>query len=266
MILRAILFALLLCHGYAWAASSFEVIPLAHSLADQVAPMVRPFLSPGDVLVPSRNQLIIKTSPEQLAQIKALLKTLDKSPHRLSISVRQGDRLSLDELNAAAGVTVANNPQLRGHFSQTERSESNNAVQQIQTLEGAPAQIQFGESRATTVPIVSAYGNQVVVTQGVGYQELSTGFAVVARLAGDGNVLLNITPWAERPDLRGNNAVRSQQASTSLKARLGEWMVIGGQNSSQDMQQNQLLGHRYATWNENTSLMLKVDDLDAGQP
>lgn len=271
MIPRAILAALLFLHEYAWAAPALEVIPLAHRMADDMAPLIRPLLSPGDVLVPSRTQLIVKTSPEQLAQIKALLKTLDKSLHRLSISFAQGDKLSLQELNATVdiGASLATgqpSARLRGHFNQTGRDENRNAVQQIQTLEGAPARIQFGESRATAVPLVRAYGNRVMVTEGVGYQELSTGFAVVARLTGAGDVLLEVSPWSDRPDSIDGRAVHSQRAVTSLKAKIGKWVVIGGQNSHQAVQQSQLLGHRYSTGNESTRLMLKVDDLDAGQP
>lgn len=274
MLLRFLLTAALFFHGIARAAPPLEVIPLNHRFAEEMAPLVRPLLAPGDVLVASGNQLIVQTSPDRLAQIKQLLQSLDKSAHRLMITVRQGGDLSREELDAGAGVQgrlPLNQPdraslQLRGRFNQTDSDENRNAVQQIQTLEGSPAQIQFGESRPVTVPVIGGRGNQFMVRRGVGYQELTTGFAVVARLTGDGNVLVDVMPWSARPDPFDSRNVRNQQASASLQARLGEWMVIGGQNSEQSAQQSQWLGHRYTTWNESDTISIKVEDLDAGKP
>lgn len=274
MFLRFILTVALFFQGAARAAQPLEVIPLNHRFAEEMAPLLRPLLAPGDVLVPSGNQLIVQTSPDRLAQIKQLLQSLDKSLHRLMITVRQGGDLSGEELDATArvqGEIPLNRPgqaslQLRGRFNQTDSDDNRNAEQRIQTLEGSAAQIQFGESRPAAIPVITAHGHRVMAARAVGYQELTTGFAVVARLAGDGNVLLDVTPWSARPDPFDSRNVRNQRASASLQARLGEWVVIGGQNSEQSMQQSQWLGHRYTTWNESATISIKVEDLDAGKP
>ncbi|BBL70493.1 hypothetical protein MoryE10_10990 [Methylogaea oryzae] len=275
MRLRFILTVALVLSSHAVAAAPpLEVIPLNHRFAEEMAPLLRPLLAPGDVLVPSGTQLIVQTSPERLAQIRQLLQSLDKSSHRLMITVRQGGNLSREALDAEAGLQGgmsldgSGQPSLRvrGHFGQTDGEESRNAEQRVQTLEGAPAQIQFGASRPATVQVIDVHGNRVTAAPGIGYQDITTGFAVVARLIGDGNVRVDVTPWSARPDPFDSRNVRNQQASASLQARLGEWVIVGGQNNEQSAQQSQWLGHRYATWSERDTVAIKVEDLDAGKP
>lgn len=266
--------AILCCSCAVWAAPALEIVPLQHRLADEMAPLIRPLLAPGDVLVPNRTQLILQTSPERLTQIKQLLQTLDRSPHRLLISVRQSSNLSREELDASAqaqGNIPWNRPDqasltLHGHFNQTGSDDDRNSLQQIQAIEGAPAQIQFGESRPTvTTVMTTAYGRRVIATQGMGYQDLTTGFSVVARLTGNGEVVLQVQPWSNRPDPLNKNLLRNQQASTALQGKTGEWLVIGSQNNGQTANQTQWLGHHYSTGKENAALLIKVDDLDAGK-
>lgn len=238
--------------GEAWAGQVFELVPLAHRRPEEVAPLLRPLLSPGDVLTYGNNQLAVKTSPEQMAQLKALLQSLDQKPHRLLISVRQGDSRSLEALNA--GLAVGGRA-LAGHLYQTEQDDSRDALQQVQTLDGAPARIQAGSSRM--VPARDAYGRRVLVEQ-----NLSSGFAVLARLVGDGEALLEIQPWSDRPDAFNPRRVQNRQAHTTLRAKLGQWVMLGGMGEEQSSEQTQILGHSYSTGEETSRLLLKVDDLE----
>lgn len=248
---RLILLGWLLA-GDVGAGQVFELIPLAHRRPEEVAPLLRPLLSPGDVLTYGNNQLAVKTSPEQMAQLKALLQALDQKPHRLRVSVRQGDSRTLETLNA--GLAAGGN-RLAGHVYQTEQDEDRDLLQQIQTLDGAPARIQAGSSRP--VPALDVYGRRVLAEQ-----NLSSGFAVVVRLVGDGEVLLEIQPWSERPDAFDSRRVQSRQAQTTLRAKLGQWVMLGGVGEEQSGEQTRLFAHRYSTGEDRSRLLLKVDDLE----
>src|SRR6478735_9601175 len=92
MRLRATTNILAFCLALASAASlgqgAIEVIPLRHRTAEQVIPVLQPLLAPGGALSGQYNQLIVRTSPENLAQIRQVLESIDKPSRRLMISVR----------------------------------------------------------------------------------------------------------------------------------------------------------------------------------
>ena len=79
---------LLLGAGAAIAQASLEVIELRHATAEQVLPALRPLLEPGGVLTGQRSQLIVRTSPRNLEELRRALQTLDAPARRLVISVR----------------------------------------------------------------------------------------------------------------------------------------------------------------------------------
>ena len=81
-------------------------------------------------------------------------------------------------------------------------------------LEGSRAYIAAGQSRPLRLP------------DGTEIQELATGFEVVPRLAG-GGVALEIAQQRESPGHRPGS-IEGQRLATTVHARLGEWVEIGG--------------------------------------
>lgn len=78
-------------NGPAHAADmKMEIIPLKHRLTNDVIPIVRPLVVPGGTVTGSNNQLIIRSTPANLAEIKRVLSSIDAPPRQLKISVRQG--------------------------------------------------------------------------------------------------------------------------------------------------------------------------------
>lgn len=70
------------------AQGTLEVITLRHSTAEQVIPVLRPLLEPGGALSGQYNQLIVRTSAGNLAQIRTALDAIDRPQGRLTILVR----------------------------------------------------------------------------------------------------------------------------------------------------------------------------------
>src|SRR5678816_2921450 len=79
--------------GQAAAPGSLEVFPLRHRTADQVLPALRPLMEPGATLTGQGTQLIVRTSPGNLAELRRALDDLDRPLRRLQISVRFDDAL-----------------------------------------------------------------------------------------------------------------------------------------------------------------------------
>jgi len=249
------------------------ILPLHYRTVEQVIPLVRPLVPPPGTVSGIQNQLIVHTTPANLAQIRAVLERIDTLPRRLLISVRQdadaassADRVSL-EGGIAVGrgeVSVGDRPPGGGARVQaysTNRSQSDRTMQQVQALEGQPAMIHAGRSAPVPMRQVvrGPVGTQVV--DSVEYREVSTGFQVIARLSGD-QVILDILPQRQVPATGGvPGSVSTQQLATTVRGRLGEWIDLGGTERMLDDRQSVLLGRAGAGGAEHRRVLVRVEEL-----
>ena len=245
------------------ADEQLTAIDIYHRPAEELASIIQPLLGPSEAVIPNRNQLIVKASPEKISEIRALLDQIDKSPHRLLITVIQGGNQTLDALNAGAHIrgrvdSEGGSAGLGGHVYQLEGRDAAGTTQQVQTLDGNPATLQAGSQMPVPTPSIYGYG-------GIDYRPVTTGFSVIPRLLG-GQVLIEIDPWSDRPSRYQGGAISTQSAHTQIKAALGEWVEVGGQVETTTLEQGGFTGHTYATRSQENRTFLKVEDLDAGKP
>ena len=74
--------------GFA-AAMKLEMIQLNYRTAEELIPILQPLVSGGGSLTGVSDQLIVKTTPDNLAEIKHILAGIDKAARRLMITVKQ---------------------------------------------------------------------------------------------------------------------------------------------------------------------------------
>jgi hypothetical protein len=236
-------------------AQEMAVIELRHRPADEIIPLIQPFLGPHDNIVPHRSQVIIKADRGTIDEVRSVLEKVDQRPHRLQISVIQGKHLTTEGLNGgiAVGGRVGGGVNVRGGIAATRQQGSNQATQHVQTLDGQAATIQVGQ----VVPYATyAYGYG-----GVNYQPVTTGFSVIPRLTGPQEAMIAIEPWSDH--LNRGGIINTQGASTQLIAPLGAWVEVGGLTETRT---NQGFGVGYNHSQQDSRIFLKVDDLDAGWP
>jgi type II secretory pathway component GspD/PulD (secretin) len=226
------------------AQAELEIIPLRHRTVDQVLPVLRPLLEPGGVLSGQNNQLIVRTSPRNLEEIRRVLASIDSPQRRLMISVRfdanaQARDRSIDARGTvrSGNVTITNQPLPTAQSSVSISARANQSTaservdQRIQVLDGGHAFISTGESRPIRQGIVTVTPSGRTITQGTEIQSAQTGFDVVPRVSGT-QVFLDIAPQRETfgdSGARGRaSTVHSQRAATTVSARLGAWFEIGG--------------------------------------
>jgi len=205
----------MLAAGAAFAQASIEVIELRHTTAEQVLPALRPLLEPGGALTGQRNQLIVRTSPRNLEELRRALAVLDAPARRLEILVRFDSAGEASAADVEADARISNRGsriELRGSASRS--SATGRVDQRLQVLEGRRAWIAAGSSRP--------YRG----SDGVEYHDAVSGFEVVPRVAGD-TVILEVAPQRQGPGA-SPGSVQSFDASTTVRARLGEWVQIGG--------------------------------------
>ena len=268
--MRRLLVVLLLVFLARPVFAEVEIIPLRHRTVDQILPVLQPLVEPGGAISGMQNQIIIRASSANIADLRRVLASIDTPVRRLLISVRQGragggERRDLSggaTVSAGGGrVSVGEAPRQGGinvRIGETTTREGEQITQQVQTIEGSPAQIRMGTE--TTLPVqsttVTPFGT--VIQRGVAVREANTGFTVIPRLAGD-RVTLEINPQREIPGPGGT--VQSQRIVTTASGRLGEWFELGGLTQTQSTQRSGLLADTRELRDDSRSVWVKVDEI-----
>lgn len=89
-------------------ANELEIINLKHRSAAELLPIIRPLLGSDEMVSGMNYQLILRASPRNIEQIKALLDSIDTMPRRLKITVMQDvdseTASRLTELSGSVGL------------------------------------------------------------------------------------------------------------------------------------------------------------------
>lgn len=265
-------------------AMKLEMITLNYRSVDDIIPIIRPLLAEGGTVTGSGDQLILKTTPDNLAEVRQVLSSIDRAPRRLLITVtqdiqgeinrrehglsgdyREGD-VSLsagDTRGTRRGVTITagdedeNNIRYRNLSTRSNLDDSNTF--QVQTLEGKAAFVQSGQQ----VPIANrntyvTHGN-IVVQDTIDYHDVSSGFYVLPRLSGD-RVTLHVSPKLSRVQPNQAAIFEVQNAETTVSGRLGEWLQIGGIVQHFRRSNGEILGSTRQTGQEQRSIFVKVEE------
>ena len=262
---------------------SLEVIQLQHRSAQEVIPILRPLIPQGGTLTGTGYQLIVRTTPENLQQLRDVLQRIDTAPRSLLITVRQ----SADDLGTRNEAEVSGHAQLgsgmsvgtaaRGSggasisyrdantnvrtrvISTNSRSEGND-TQQIRVLEGHEALIQVGSSVPVLDQSVTVVGGTPVVQDQLAYKDVLRGFYVLPHVNGD-QVTLDISPNRDTLSQEQGGAVDVQRLHTTVSGRLGEWIEIGG-SGQQENHQDSAYTQSASTGNrEQRHVWLKVEEV-----
>jgi type II secretory pathway component GspD/PulD (secretin) len=275
--LLALIFITLLNNISIAAETITEVIPLFNRPASEMLPLLSPLLEGNDRVIANGSNLIVKMSPERLAELIMLIDKLDTPLNNLIITVIQSRHTTAKELNAAASVRL-NNPRnnqfkssgrITGHYYQTNDQNSNESTQTIRVLEGNPAHISVGNS----YPIQNfqiynssyAYGYPVVSAT-TEFIDATTGFAVTPRLIEQNpslekkQVILEVSPWSE--NVTKNGQIKTRNAQSTIKLNLGEWVELGGSDENTRSSTNGNLATIRQTNQNRVHILVKVDKAD----
>jgi type II secretory pathway component GspD/PulD (secretin) len=239
-----------------------EVIRLQNRSAGEVQGLLTPLLEPGEALTGNGFDLILKSRPERLETIRGLIQQLDSRQHDLIISVLNNSIKSAEQLNAEVAIQASSQVvRMQGMTGNTRDSDNHRSMQQLRTLEGQPAHIQA----STTRPIE----NVTVYDFGYGYpgvassphmQQAGSGFAAIPRLIGNQDVIIDIAPWSDR--FLNRASIETQAIQSTIRARLGEWVQLGGTIQTQQSERHGFSGLNHSTRNQDTYTLIKIDLAD----
>jgi type II secretory pathway component GspD/PulD (secretin) len=248
-------------------AQDLQVIELRHRMADEILPIVKPLLDPDGVLIGADHQLLVRTSPENLAQIRAAVAAVDRALRQLRITVGQGTASSVEAATIRGSATIGggdvrvgvNRPPGSAPGAEIEagaasRDANLRNVSTVQTLEGSETFISIGQSvpiRSTEV-LPGAQGP--VVRQSTTYEDVASGFYGTARVNGD-TVILEISPRQQHYRAGRGEVIECGGITSTVTGRLGEWIELGAvrERSSDSTAGILVWGRRagdseYSTW------------------
>ena len=260
----ALLSIALTCSGLLMA-QSLEVIQLKFRTANELIPVLQPMLESGGVLTGQDYQLFVRTSSQNLLQLKQAIAQLDREPRNLLVSVRQGTRSEMTKQGVDASVSARaqnqNGTWRTGANANVQADAAGShtvedAVSSVRLLEGGSAFIATG----TSVPMVSAIFSRndrhhVDTGAAIEYHDVASGFAVTPRVNGS-RVVLQIDQQSQH--LEGG-AIRSQSLGTEVSGALGEWIELGGVTESENSRERGLANGSYATNSDVRTLWVKVE-------
>ena len=244
-----------------WAQGAIEVITLRNRTAEQVIPILQPLLAPGGALSGQFNQLIVRTSPENLAQIRSVLDSIDRPARRLVISVRFDNLQDAARRDVQGAVRVDSGGRASGALRLEDSSarRDERVDQRIQVLEGGRATIATGQTRPVRSREVIQTPSGPVVRETTELAGAATGFEVVPRLAG-AEVMLEIAPQRERFAGR-SGAIQSERIESSVRGRLGEWIELGGAATAASSTESGPLAARQRSVTGDRRVWVKVEEI-----
>ena len=261
-----------------------EVIQLKHRTTDEIIPLIDPFLVKQSALSGMQGKLIIRTTPENLLEIKQLLNEIDNAPRRLIITVKQDVnsvtaknllKLSGNISKKGTQVKIAGRTSKRGLVSKNsfgknnlnmqvhnnQQLEQDNNTQQIQVLDGGHALIHIGESLPIPLRNIIHTPQGTHVIESTQFRDATVGFTVIPSVRGN-NVTLKVIPQRNRADHKLPGAINVQQINASVSGRLGEWMNLGnmGRNRfSQSFSPNSPYNEKLTS--EQRMVLIKVEEI-----
>lgn len=236
---------LLLC-GAARAQYALEVLSLRHRTAEQVLPTLQPLVERGGTLTGRGNQLIVRTSPANLADLRRALEAIDRPARRLQVSVRFVD--SFDASRRAIGAsgrigTGGSNVEIRARDSSA--SAEGRVDQRLQVLEGSHAMIYTGQSQPVRERRFIHTPGGVVSQEVTVLQDTRMGFEIVPRVTGS----------AVQVDIAGSAGY------TTASGPLGEWFELGSVAMAGNQASRGIASSAQSTTSETRRVWIKVDAL-----
>lgn len=258
------------------ASAELEVFTLRYRSAEEALPVVQPMLEQGGAVSAMDGRLIVRTSPENLAEIRQSLSVLDTPLRRLKITVLQDvDSETAQRMlgasgsvgignarigNSGAGMTVERGGDrftLNGNVAQGR--ETDHKMQSVRVVEGGRAHIQVGQAVPVLQRQAIQVGGQVQIVETAQLREANSGFDVVPRLQGE-RVTLEVQAQNDRlnPNAADGSA-QIQQVKTTISGRLGEWLPVGDVMQQYRQENRQIGSGGTSRLREQRSILLRVE-------
>jgi hypothetical protein len=147
---------------------------------------------------------------------------------------------------------------LRYTTNRRATKSANTQTHTVMTLDGQRAHIRIGQSVPYVKKILLLTENQMMIEQGVDLQDVTTGFEVLPRVHGS-HVRIEITPRLSTLENPSTGLVNFQELTTTVEAKLGEWIDLGAMLGNGNDVQRAILESAATVSGEQRTVRLKIE-------
>lgn len=266
-----LIFIIGLCMAWhASAATEFKIITLQHRFAEEILPAIRPLVGNEGTASAMQNNLIIRTSPANMAEIEQIISTLDTARQNLKITINRNKNLGSNTSSAevsgrkrignVAIETGSNRRIIRDGVAldiENQQHQSNiGNTQFIQVIDGEKAFISVGQSIPYTQDWINLTHRYIHVQRTTQFVTIDTGFTVRPRTIGN-QIELEITPRFSQMTRSG--AIDFETLSTTIRANRGEWIDLANIMQQKDDVSRAILNWQTNYQSSNSQLLIKVE-------
>lgn len=262
-----ILFAvLMMLVQSAYAQTELRIFTLQHHFAKDLYSVITPLVGQDGTVTGTNNQLIVRATPAQLAEIEAVIVAFDVPRVNRKITVasnrNQNTTYNNTELSGnvnIGNVTIGNRQREQGariDVTRQQNQSKQNSQQFIQVVDGQRAFIQVGQLVPFTQDWLLMTKRYAQLTRTIDWVEVSTGFAVRPRTIGN-QVEIEITPRIAM--LNSQESIDFETLTTIVQVSLGEWVNIGQTMQQRDELSRKILGSQSGSFEDKSNLSIRVD-------
>jgi type II secretory pathway component GspD/PulD (secretin) len=249
------------------AEAEFRMITLQYRFAEDVLPVIQPMVGENGSVRAIDNHLMITATPERLAAINEIITKLDVQQRNLRITVSHEDESQANSRSTDISGSVRSGDvevRLPGKarkgvavdIAEHESEARLRGNEFLTVLDGERAFIRVGQSVPFTQQWLSLTQRYATLQQITEYHDITTGFSVRPRSAGD-QVEVEITPRIAR--LNSAGFVDFTELTTVARATPGEWLDIGGIMQNRDEISRAILSREHGKSRRNSSLRIKIE-------
>lgn len=254
----------------ALAVTEFKIIDLQHRFAEDILPTIQPLVGSDGTASGMQNHLIIRANPERMIEIEKVISTLDVDRQNIKITVSHQSNLQTNNDNVAVNgrkrlgnVTMGTNKYPRNatdgvqlDIENNQSSMRNNSNQFINVIDGERAFIRVGQSVPYTQEWVSLTRRYASIQHTTEFVDISTGFSVRPRSAGN-QIELEITPRIAQ--LNQNRYIDFEELSTIVRVNRGEWFDLGEAMQQKDEVSRTILSKQNGGQSQSNALSIRVE-------
>lgn len=201
--------------------------------------MIRPLLSPNGKVFPDTrlNKLVVRDTPEVLAEVEDLLEQVDVHAPQVRIHVNMNGVSNQSATNGGiaisgvAGNRNRNNVSVSGSVYSRNTQSQSQSQQNLLVMSGEKGFIHIAEDVVNTNPFQQFAVQQGLLPPTFVFQQVGTGFAVEPIVVGD-VVRVKVTPWMSFIGPNGGNEIQVTEASSTFAVKSGQTVTVasGGYN------------------------------------
>jgi len=236
--LLCLLFIALSISAIAQAESmQLEKIELQSIPAQDVIPLIKPFLAENAVISAEGYTITLQTTPENMRQVKKLIHDLDVPTKQLHISVSldpwvilQSQINNKSQHSAQSEMTTGENKSVANPTAgadttvvyKTTGREVMPGIQVIKVLQNRWSMIRTGQSIPVTQRIRNPDGT---ITESISYQQVNQGLRIKPHLT-DQQVTLYVKPFDEADNQKDPGKKLYYKKQKGANTRLGRWFGL----------------------------------------